>query len=44
MTIDETLEDSVKLTLLATGLKGKDLLGSVGNSVAGRVKGLFSRS
>ena len=44
MSIDETLEDSVKLTLIATGLRDKDFLGSVGNSVTGRMKGWFSRS
>ena len=40
MSIDESLEDNVKLTLIATGLRENDYLGSI----TSRLKGLVSRS
>ena len=35
MSIDENMEDSVKLTMIATGLKDKDILSSLGGKVKG---------
>ena len=40
MSIREDLEDTVKLTMIATGLKDKDF----GGALSGKVKGLLSRN
>ena len=40
MSIDQTLEDNVKLTLIATGLKEKEYMKSMGSRIRGFVPGL----
>ena len=39
MSIDDSYEDNVKLTMIATGLKEKDLLGSMGGKLRSIIPG-----